>query len=138
MTAGSAHLSYPRSDMMRSIRKYDTKPELKVRRMLHALGFRFRLYRRDLPGTPDIVLPSRRAVIFVHGCFWHQHTGCKYAKLPNARPEYWHRKLELNVARGKAAVAALKKSDWRVLVLWECQIADDLAVLNRVTRFLAR
>jgi DNA mismatch endonuclease (patch repair protein) len=121
---------------MRSIRKYDTKPELAVRRIVHALGFRFRLHRRDLPGTPDIVLPRHRGVIFVHGCFWHQHSGCRYGKLPRARPDYWHRKLERNVARGEQAILALRRLDWRVLVIWECQLSSLSSVENRVRRFL--
>lgn len=121
---------------MRRIRKRDTKPELMVRQIAHALGFRFRLYRRDLPGTPDLVFPRLRKIIFVHGCFWHQHAGCRLARLPRSRPEYWLPKLERNVERDQQAEAALKAAGWRVLTLWECELRDPSLLRDRIHRFL--
>ena len=109
-----------RSRMMSGIRGKDTRPEMLVRRALFAAGFRFRLHRADLPGSPDIVLPGRRVAVFVHGCFWHMHAGCRFAKLPSTRPGFWKVKLEGNVARDRRAVEALVGSGWRVLVIWEC------------------
>lgn len=113
-----------RSQMMSGIRAKNTKPELVIRRTLFALGFRFRLHRRDLPGAPDIVLPGRRVVLFVHGCFWHRHKCCRYAKLPTTRPAFWKGKLDGNVSRDKQAVSALLAQGWRVLVVWECAIRN--------------
>ena len=109
-----------RSRMMSSIRGKDTKPELIVRKALFAAGFRFRLHRRDLPGVPDVVLPGKRVAIFVHGCFWHMHAGCKNAKLPFSRQDFWRKKLGRNVERDKENMDALMRLDWRVLVVWEC------------------
>lgn len=109
-----------RKRMMSGIRGKDTRPEMLVRRALFAAGFRFRLHRADLPGSPDIVLPGRRVAIFVHGCFWHMHQGCRLARLPATRPEFWRDKLEGNVARDRWAVEALAADGWRVLVVWEC------------------
>lgn len=106
---------------MRAIRKTNTKPELAVRRLLHRLGYRFRIHRRDLPGCPDVVLPRHRTVVFVNGCFWHQHLGCRYAKLPRTRPEYWLPKLARVVERDCESQAALEAAGWRVLIVWECE-----------------
>lgn len=127
-------VSDARSRTMRAVAQKDTKPELYVRRRLHALGYRFRLHRRDLPGTPDIVLPRYKAVIMVHGCFWHQHPGCRRAARPQTRRGYWLPKLDRTVARDAAAVAALEALGWRVLVLWECELRESKkldAVLNQ-------
>lgn len=121
---------------MRAITKKNTKPEIRVRRRLHALGFRFRLHRRDLPGTPDIVLPRHRVVIQVHGCFWHQHPGCRHATTPRTRQDYWLPKLERNVARDRAAAAALEALGWRVLVLWECELGNDTALDAKIHSFI--
>lgn len=121
---------------MRAIRKRDTKPELAVRSTLHRLGYRFRLHRRDLPGSPDIVLPRHRAVIFVHGCFWHQHAGCRHATVPRLRQSYWLPKLSRNVARDGQAVRELVAAGWRVLVLWECEIAKQQETEGRLADFL--
>jgi len=110
-----------RTRIMRSIHKRNTQPELRVRRALHAAGLRFRLHRRDLPGTPDIVLPSRRLAILVNGCFWHQHPGCALARRPRANQEYWEPKLARNVARDAATREALAGLGWRVMVVWECE-----------------
>ncbi len=109
-----------RSRMMSGIKSRDTKPEIIVRKALFAAGFRFRLHRSGLPGKPDIVLPGRRIAVFVHGCFWHMHEGCKNAKLPSTRPEFWREKLGRNVERDRENVDALLELGWRVLVVWEC------------------
>jgi len=109
-----------RSRMMAGIRGKDTKPEMIVRRVLTAAGVRYRLHRRDLPGAPDLVMAGRRTVIFVHGCFWHRHEGCRYAKLPSSNAEFWRAKLESNVERDRKAVADLLATGWRVLTVWEC------------------
>ena len=113
-----------RSRMMSGIRGKDTRPEMAVRKALHAVGFRFRLHRRDLPGAPDVVLPGRRVAVFVHGCFWHRHEGCRYAKLPATRPEFWKAKLEGNAERDGRNARALRALGWRVLVVWECAVRD--------------
>lgn len=110
-----------RSKMMAGIRCKDTKPEMQVRSMLHKMGFRFRLHRKDLPGKPDIVLPKYRAVVFVHGCFWHRHSGCKYTYVPKSRIDFWNEKFEKNMERDKANREGLKKAGWSVLTVWECQ-----------------
>lgn len=114
-----------RSRMMSGIRGKDTKPEMHVRRALFAAGYRFRLHRRDLPGAPDIVLPGRRVAIFAHGCFWHMHQGCKNAKLPSTRPDFWREKLEANVHRDQRNIEALLAQGWRVLTVWECATRDQ-------------
>ncbi|EMP3662894.1 DNA mismatch endonuclease Vsr [Pseudomonas aeruginosa] len=114
---------------MKRVGRENTKPELKVRAKLHFLGLRFRLHRRDLPGTPDIVLTKHRTVIFVHGCFWHRHPGCRYATTPKTRQEYWIPKFEANTSRDVRKEAQLRELGWRVLVVWECE-TRDLAVLE--------
>ncbi|ESW73308.1 DNA mismatch endonuclease Vsr [Mesorhizobium sp. C277A] len=111
-----------RSRMMAGIRGKDTKPETVLRRELHARGFRFRLHAMDLPGRPDLLLPKFGAVIFVHGCFWHRHEGCRYATTPATRPEFWQAKFDANVARDQAAHAALLETHWRVATVWECAL----------------
>ena len=110
--------------MMASIRGRDTKPELQVRRYLHACGLRFRLVCKDLPGKPDLVLPRWRAVTFVHGCFWHGHAGCRYATVPKTRTEFWTSKIVGNAARDTRSVDALLTLGWRVFVVWECALRD--------------
>lgn len=115
-----------RSRMMSGIRGKDTRPEIVVRKALHAAGYRFRLHRRDLPGVPDVVLPSRKVAIFVHGCFWHMHAGCGNARIPSTRPEFWRAKLEANIDRDRRVIAALRSSGWRVLICWECATRDPL------------
>lgn len=116
-----------RSRMMSGIRGENSLPEILVRRLLFAAGFRFRLHRRDLPGTPDIVMPGRRIAIFVHGCFWHAHQGCRYAKTPSTRTDFWTAKLRTNVDRDQRAVEKLTAMGWRVLCVWECATRDPQA-----------
>lgn len=111
-----------RSQVMSRIRSKDTKPEKIIRSILHKLGFRFRINRKDLPGKPDIVLPKYRIVIFVHGCFWHQHEGCPRSKKPTSNAQYWNPKLKNNVLRDEKNILELEESGWRVFILWECQI----------------
>lgn len=108
----------------------NTKPEMLVRRALHRLGFRFRLHRRDLPGRPDIVLPKYKTAIFVHGCFWHRHAGCRRATTPKTREAFWRSKFEANISRDRNAVEALKQGGWNVLVLWECEIGASSALVT--------
>lgn len=129
--------SAARSDLMARIRSKDTKPELIVRREAHRLGYRFRLHRADLPGKPDLVFPKRRRVIFVHGCFWHSHTGCARAFRPATHREFWRAKLAANRQRDAKNEAELTGLGWRVLVIWECEVArTDLPA--RLRRFLGR
>ncbi len=127
-----------RSDNMRRIGSRDTSPELAVRSCLHRLGFRFRLHRKDLPGSPDIVLPSRHTAIFVHGCFWHQHEGCRDGRVPSSRKEYWEPKLSRNTARDTASVQRLEALGWSVLTVWECETSDMAAVADRLSRALRK
>lgn len=110
--------------MMRAVRGKNTKPELIVRRLAHTMGFRFRLHRRDLPGTPDLVFPRLRGVILVHGCFWHRHRGCRGATTPKDNSEFWAAKFRRNIERDRAAIRALRDQGWRVIVIWECQTRD--------------
>lgn len=122
-----------RSANMARIRGKDTGPENMVRRALHAAGFRFRLHRRDLPGTPDIVLVRQRVAIFVHGCYWHRHEGCRNATTPSTRTDFWQAKLAANVERDARNTAALEGAGWRVVVIWECEAAktDSLEAVIR-------
>lgn len=117
-----------RSRMMSGIRGKNTKPEMLIRRALFAAGYRFRLHRRDLPGAPDVVLPGRKVAIFGHGCFWHAHTGCKNARQPSTRPEFWRDKLEGNVARDRRNIEDLLAGGWRVLTVWECATRNPVAL----------
>ena len=110
-----------RSRMMAGIQGKNTKPEILIRKALHARGFRFRLHVKDIPGKPDLVLPKYRALIFVHGCFWHGH-GCRYFKVPQTRPEFWLEKIGKNQRRDSLQEEALKAMGWRVLVVWECAV----------------
>jgi DNA mismatch endonuclease Vsr len=126
-----------RSRNMAAIRSKDTLPELALRRLLHSAGYRFRLHRRDLPGKPDIVFPSRLAVVEVRGCFWHQHPdpACKNAVRPGTRSEWWAKKLDQTVARDAQNVAALQRAGWRVMIVWECEVAKP-DVKQRLREFL--
>ena len=125
-----------RSALMSRIRSSNTRPEIAVRRLLHALGYRFRLHRRDLPGKPDIVLPRHRLALFVHGCFWHQHPGCRLASKPKTRQDYWTPKLAGNVQRDQLAQEALAAMGWRVEVIWECDARKPAELERRVLEAL--
>lgn len=127
-----------RSEIMSNIRSKSMKPEMAVRQGLHAMGYRYRLHRKDLPGKPDLVFSRRQAVIFVHGCFWHRHAdpACKIARLPRSNREYWLPKLERNVARDAACQAELRQLGWKVLVIWECEIRAGSGFLERAKKFL--
>ena len=115
------HSKEVRSYNMSRIKSKDTKPEMLVRRFLHANGFRYRLHVKDLPGKPDIVLPKYKTVIFVHGCFWHGHKGCKYFVVPKTRTQWWLNKINTNIANDKKAFRALQKEGWKIINLWECK-----------------
>lgn len=125
-----------RSALMSRIRGKDTKPELTVRRLAHALGYRFRLHRRDLPGAPDLVFPKRKKVIFVHGCFWHQHPGCRFAYRPKSNQAFWRRKFESNAERDARVLEQLRDSGWSSLVIWECETADLQALISKIKSHL--
>lgn len=125
-----------RSRLMAAIRGKDTGPELLVRRLLHSMGYRFRLHRRDLPGTPDIVLPGRRKAIFVHGCFWHGHPGCRFATRPATRPEFWAEKIARNQRRDRIAAVRLRRLGWSVATIWECSLRRPEHLTARLHRFL--
>jgi DNA mismatch endonuclease, patch repair protein len=119
-----------RSALMSRIRSSNTQPELAVRKLLHALGYRFCLHRRDLPGKPDIVLPRHQLAIFVHGCFWHQHPGCSLASRPKTRQDYWGPKLAGNVSRDAKSQNMLRSLGWRVAVIWECDTRKSESLLS--------
>lgn len=125
-----------RSWNMSRIRGKNTEPERRVRSLLHRQGFRFSLRRKDLPGKPDIVLPKFRTVVFVHGCFWHRHTGCSNAVMPKTRSEFWSNKLAGNVQRDRQNMQSLKRLGWKVIVVWECELADEVALQERLYRTL--
>src|SRR5690554_4709711 len=114
--------SKTRSRMMSGIKGKHTRPELLVRSGLHRLGFRFRLHPRNLSGRPDLILPKYRVAIFVHGCFWHRHPGCKYATTPTTREDFWRAKFEANVERDRRKARELREAGWRVLTVWECTL----------------
>lgn len=121
-----------RSKIMRAVGRRDTKPEIAVRRLLHEMGLRFRLQRKDLPGTPDLVLPKYRTVIFTHGCFWHRHGNCSKATTPKTRAEFWQRKFDDNIARDAASEVKLIEQGWRVLIIWECETTKPEALKRRL------
>ncbi len=125
-----------RSWNMSRIQGKNTTPERRVRSLLHRCGFRFSLRRKELPGKPDVVLPRFRTAMFVHGCFWHRHAGCRNAVLPKTRSEFWSRKLSANVERDRQNVRDLKRLGWRVLIVWECELRDELALQKRLSRSL--
>ena len=114
-------VSEQRSKNMAAIRSKNTKPEIKVRKVLHSMGYRFRLHSKDLPGSPDIVLPKYKTVIFVHGCFWHRHENCKYASTPKIRQEFWNKKFKENIKRDSEIQEKIKNLNWRSVVIWECE-----------------
>ena len=121
-----------RRKTMAAVKGKNTACEIDVRKLLHEAGFRFRLHRRDLPGNPDIVLSKYRTVIFVHGCFWHQHQGCRASKRPSSRTEYWEAKLNRNMERDSLNVSRLRSLGWRVVVIWECETKDKQTLLMKL------
>lgn len=123
---------------MSRIRGGDTTPERRVRSLLHSMGYRFRLHRKNLPGRPDIVLPKHRAAIFVHGCFWHRHAGCKYAYTPKSRVGFWQRKFGENQRRDRRARQQLDELGWRVVIVWECELNNQEKLKNRLKAALSR
>ncbi|MCS6887012.1 MAG: DNA mismatch endonuclease Vsr [Chloroflexus sp.] len=127
---------FERSRVMAKVRGQDTTPERTVRSLIHRMGYRFRLHVKDLPGKPDIVLPRYRKVIFVHGCFWHQHPGCPYAQRPSSNVEYWNRKLDRNVSRDRAHLDQLVYMGWQVLVIWECELRNLPDLQERLKNFI--
>ncbi len=125
-----------RSWNMSRIKSGNTKPELVVRSLLHSMGYRFRLHRKDLPGKPDIVLPKYRSVIFVHGCFWHRHHKCKYAYNPKSNMDFWQKKFKANIERDVRVIKELKDLGWNILIVWECEIKDMEILKNKIYKFL--
>jgi len=125
-----------RSKRMALIRSRDTKPEIRVRRLVHKLGFRYRLHRADLPGKPDLVFPGRRKVLFVHGCFWHRHPRCTLARLPKSRLRFWLPKLDENRRRDLRNLRKLRKLGWAPEVVWECELSKTALLESRIRTFL--
>lgn len=127
-----------RSRMMSGIRRSNTRPEILVRKLLHAAGLRFRLHRRDLPGRPDLVLPRYEVAIFVHGCFWHAHVGCRFAKTPSSNTDFWIKKLSANRARDERDVYMLRQQGWRVALVWECatRVLEPKSLQRVMVRFI--
>ena len=126
-----------RSLIMAAVHSEDTRPEMAVRKIVHGLGYRYRLHVRALPGRPDLVFPSRRKVIFVHGCFWHRHSKCRYATSPKTREEFWRAKFTSNVARDRSARRELKRMDWAVLTVWQCELKKPDKLTERLNDFLS-
>ena len=124
-------VSEQRSRNMSAIKSKNTKPEITLRKLLHSMGYRFRLHRKDLPGSPDIVLPKYKTVIFVHGCFWHRHENCKYATTPKTRKEFWEKKFRENINRDNLNQANLSLKGWKIIIIWECQLKGDIKKLIR-------
>jgi len=121
-----------RSAVMARVRGKNTRPELMVRRAAHSIGLRFRLHRRDLPGVPDLVFPKYKIALFVHGCFWHRHPGCKRATFPKSRKQFWSQKLNRNVERDALVMAKLERMGWRPVVVWECETKDSQKLATRL------
>lgn len=125
-----------RSELMSRVRSKDTKPEMRVRRMVHAMGYRYRLHHGKLPGRPDMVFPERRKIIFVHGCFWHRHEDCRRNRTPKSRREFWDAKLEKNRLRDLENQSKLRALGWDVLVVWECETEEAAGLPGRIMSFL--
>lgn len=125
-----------RSWIMSRVKGRDTKPELLVRAVVHRMGYRFRVHRRDLPGNPDIVLPRHRKVIFVHGCFWHGHEGCRRATRPATNEPFWNQKLDSNIERDERFKTELRRLGWKVLVVWECETHKPEKLISKLSSFL--
>jgi DNA mismatch endonuclease (patch repair protein) len=126
-----------RSALMSRVRAKDTLPELVVRKLVFANGFRYRLHVRNLPGSPDLVFPTRKKVIFVHGCFWHQHEGCRRARIPKSNVDFWKVKFGKNKSRDEQTIRSLAELGWATLVLWECQVNDLVTLKSTINEFLA-
>ena len=127
-----------RSRIMSRVKSKGMKPEMKVRRLLHGLGYRYRLHRSDLPGRPDLVFPSRRKVVFVNGCFWHYHRGCGRVRIPASNRDYWVAKLERNRDRDERNLSLLEEMGWSVMTTWECELRDMDTATGRLVEFLER
>lgn len=125
-----------RSFIMAAVHSKNTKPEIVVRKIVHRLGYRYRLHSGKLPGHPDLVFPGRRKVVFVHGCFWHRHPGCRYATSPKTRVEFWNGKFEANVARDARTVGELERMGWQVLTVWQCELKEPEKLTERLNEFL--
>lgn len=125
-----------RSRIMAQVKSKDTRPEMTVRRLLHGLGYRYRLHRTDLPGRPDLTFPSRRKVVFVNGCFWHNHANCAKVRVPSSNRTYWLAKLERNSNRDKRNLSLLERDGWTPMTIWECELHDLETVAKKVTAFL--
>lgn len=121
---------------MSRVRGKNTKPELIVRSLLHGMGYRFRLHRRDLPGNPDVVLPKHKKVVFVHGCFWHGHASCSRSKRPTTNQAFWNKKLDGNIKRDRRFRRELRQLGWEVLTIWECEIKNSEKLMRKLERFL--
>ncbi len=127
-------ISEQRARNMSAIKSKNTKPEIAVRKLLHSMGYRFRLHRKDLPGSPDIVLPKYKTVIFVHGCFWHRHENCKYASTPKTRKEFWNKKFNDNILRDKKNLEILSSLGWKIIIIWECEIRNKKINLEQIIK----
>lgn len=125
-----------RKKTMSLVRDKDTKPEMAVRKLVHSIGYRFRLHRKDLPGCPDLVFSGKQKVIFVHGCFWHGHDCRAGLNRPSSNKNYWTKKLERNIQRDAENLLKLKEEDWSALVIWECEIKNSAVMMKRIHRFL--
>ncbi len=127
-----------RSWIMGQVRGWDTKPELFVRSIVHRMGFRFRLHRRELPGNPDLVLPKHKKAIFIHGCFWHGHKGCSRSNRPATNKAFWKKKLDRNIQRDNNNVRKLRRLGWKPLVIWECETKNPERIWEKIERFLGK
>ncbi|WP_069863188.1 very short patch repair endonuclease [Pseudomonas citronellolis] len=125
-----------RSWLMSRVGSKDTKPELVVRRLVFAMGYRYRLHLKHLPGSPDLVFPGRKKVIFVNGCFWHGHYGCRYGRLPKSRVEFWQAKIDRNRERDRQSTASLEADGWRVLTVWQCELKNIEMLATRLNDFI--
>ena len=139
MTSEVIHeVSEQRSRNMSAIKSKNTKPEITVRKLLHSMGYRFRLHKKDLPGSPDIVLPKYKTVIFVHGCFWHRHQNCKYASNPKTRREFWEKKFKENIERDKKTQEKLKNLGWKTNIVWECEVKNREILILKLEEILRK
>lgn len=130
-------ISAIRSKIMASVRQVNTKPEMAVRRAAHALGYRFRINRKDLPGSPDVVFPRHKKVIFVHGCFWHRHDGCRHTTTPRTRAEFWQEKFRRNKERDASVESKLEAMGWSVAIVWGCETIDTFSLRKKLVSFLS-